>query len=245
MARTPRPAAQPDGTRPPAARRRSHGGRITAAAIGVAGVAALGVGLNHTSRPSASKVCAIASVDAMQSQPLLTSWTAPGTNACKPMQTKAGLTLPDPRCTPGAVNPTLTITVLKNKDFSTGPCVRDKDTSADAKNVTYSWYGIPRPPGNVGQKQVCEKDHLISLELGGADSLANIWPQCGPDQNALNDRYFKRKDLVENYLAAQVRSGAIDLASAQHGIASDWTQYIDKAAEWYKSGAAVTDNDEG
>lgn len=244
MARTPRPAAQSDGLQPPAPRRRSHAGRITGAAIGVAGAATLAVGLVHTSHPNAT-ACAIASIDPMQSQPLLTSWTPPGARACKPMQSAQGFTLPDPRCTPGAVNPTLTLTVLQNKDFSTGPCVRDKDTSPDAKNVTYSWYGIVRPPGNVGQKQVCEKDHLISLELGGADSLANIWPQCGPDQNALNDRYFKRKDLVENYLAAQVRSGAIDLASAQHGIASDWTQYIDKATQWYKSGAAVKDEDEG
>jgi hypothetical protein len=209
----------------------------------VAGATAVGVGLNHSAKPP--QVCAISSVDPMQSQPLLTTWTAPGSKTCKPLTKPDGTQLPDPRCTPGAVNPTLTLSVLKNSDFSTGPCVRDKATSADAKNTTYGWYGIARPPNNVGKTQVCEKDHLISLELGGADTLANIWPQCGPDQNALNDRYFKRKDMVENYLAAQVRAGQIDLSTAQHGIASDWTQYLAPAQAWYQSGQAVKDDDAG
>ena len=243
MARTPRPPVQPEGAAP-ARRQRSNTGRIAAAAIGIASATAVGVGLNHISHPGAAKVCAISSVDPMKSQPLLASWTAPASKACKPL-TKDGLSLPDPRCTPGAVNPTLTISVLKNKDFSTGPCVRDKATSADAKNLTYAWYGIARPPNNTGQNQVCEKDHLISLELGGADTLANIWPQCGPDQTTLNARYFKRKDMVENYLAAQVRSGALTLDQAQHGIASDWTQYVVPAQTWYKNGEAVKDDDEG
>jgi hypothetical protein len=34
---------------------------------------------------------------------------------------------------------------------------------------------------------------------------------------------------VENYLAAQVKSGAMDLAEAQRGISKDWTQYLDAA----------------
>jgi len=48
-------------------------------------------------------------------------------------------------------------------------------------------------------------DHLISLELGGADTLDNIWPQCGPSGVALPQRFFKEKDTVENFLAMQVR----------------------------------------
>ena len=43
---------------------------------------------------------------------------------------------------------------------------------------------------------------------------------------ALNDRYFKQKDLVENYVAAQVRAGAMTLIAAQIGIATDWTKYL-------------------
>jgi hypothetical protein len=70
-------------------------------------------------------------------------------------------------------------------------------------------------------------DHLVPLELGGADGLGNIWPQCGPDDVRLRDRYFKRKDQVENYLAAKVRAGQMSLDEAQRGIAADWTQSLD------------------
>jgi len=72
-------------------------------------------------------------------------------------------------------------------------------------------------------------DHLISLELGGADTLDNIWPQCGPSDVTLPQRFFKEKDTVENFLAMQVRAGRMDLIDAQRGIATDWTQFLDEA----------------
>jgi hypothetical protein len=67
---------------------------------------------------------------------------------------------------------------------------------------------------------------LALLELGGADGLGNIWPQCGPDGVPLDERYFKAKDRVENYLADEVKAGRMSLHDAQRGIASDWTQYL-------------------
>lgn len=140
--------------------------------------------------------------------------------------------VPDPKCTPGAINPTLTTQVLRDPDFRTC-CVRDNATSAAQKTTTYGWYGIPHPSDNTGQNQTCELDHLVSLELGGADTLDNIWPQCGPSGVSLPDRYFKEKDMVENYLAQQVKSGQIDLSVAQKGIASDWTQYLEDAKAYY------------
>ena len=59
--------------------------------------------------------------------------------------------------------------------------------------------------------------------MGGADTIENIWPQCGPADSALRQRYFRQKDVVENYLTAQVKAGNIDLAEAQKQIARDWT----------------------
>src|ERR1035438_10181445 len=53
--------------------------------------------------------------------------------------------------------------------------------------------------------------------------IENIWPQCGPADSALRQRYFRQKDVVENYLTAQVKAGNIDLAEAQKQIARDWT----------------------
>jgi hypothetical protein len=77
---------------------------------------------------------------------------------------------------------------------------------------------------------------LISLEIGGADTLDNIWPQCGPDGAQLNERYFKIKDSVENYLAAEVKAGDISLTCAQQGIATNWPQYISVAQTFFSDG---------
>ena len=71
------------------------------------------------------------------------------------------------------------------------------------------------------------RDHLVPLGIGGADTLDNIGPQCGPAGASLDRRYFKQKDMVENYLAAQVKAGNMNLKDAQQGIATDWTQYLD------------------
>lgn len=142
-----------------------------------------------------------------------------------------GFPLPDPLCTPGAINPTLTVATLKDTHFRTD-CVRDCVTSAETKKAVYRFYNVPKPANNVGQAQTCELDHLVSLEIGGADSLDNIWPQCGPADAVLAQRFFKIKDSVENYLAYRVRTGAIPLAVAQKGIAEDWTQYLAAARKF-------------
>jgi hypothetical protein len=140
-----------------------------------------------------------------------------------------GFPIPDPICTPGAVNPTVAEDVLRNPSFRTA-CVRGHATTEHEKAETYRWYRVAHPGHNTGQNQTCELDHLVSLELGGADTLENIWPQCGPPNVALRQRYFKQKDAVENYLARQVKRGRMNLSEAQKGIATDWTQYLEDAS---------------
>jgi hypothetical protein len=141
---------------------------------------------------------------------------------------RRGYPVPDPRCTPGGIDPSVTADVLRNPAWRTG-CVRNCETSEAEKHITYRWYGLRVPRRNYGDSQVCELDHLVPLELGGADGLGNTWPECGPSAVALDERYFKIKDRVENYLADEVKSGNMSLAAAQLGIASDWTQYLDAA----------------
>lgn len=158
----------------------------------------------------------------------LASVEMPPSKTCKP-HVKKGFTLPDHTCTPGAINPSLTLKVLNDYENFRTSCVRDGATSPTEKNATYTWYVTKHPADNVGKRQTCELDHLISIELGGADTLDNIWPQCGPPGVALVRRYFKQKDRVENWLAHEVRNGRMELKEAQRGIASDWTQYIARA----------------
>lgn len=86
-----------------------------------------------------------------------------------------------------------------------------------------------------------EEDHLISLELGGNPTdPANLWPE--PYNASIADGGAKNKDKVENYLHAQVCSGALTLQEAQQKIVNDWYAV-------YKSmngnlGAATDQNDQ-
>lgn len=147
------------------------------------------------------------------------------------MSSKKGLPIPDPNCTPGAINPSYTLEVLKDPQFTT-KCTRDQGTTAQDKYRAYRWYSMEHPPNNTGDKQICELDHLVPLEIGGSDTLDNIWPQCGPPGVPPDQRYFKLKDTVENYLAFEVLTGKMKLSGAQKGIAEDWTQYLDDARKW-------------
>lgn len=159
-----------------------------------------------------------------------TDWTEPAPDSCT-VKIRNGYPMPDPRCTPGGVNPSITPDVLRDPSWRTRT-VRNCASSEAQKHIAYRWYEIQKPRINSNQNQVCELDHLVPLELGGADGLGNIWPQCGPDAVTLNLRYFKKKDHVENYLAEEVKSGRIPLEAAQKGIAMDWTQYMGQAETW-------------
>lgn len=139
--------------------------------------------------------------------------------------------MPDPKCTPGAVNPTITVQVLKDPSFRTG-CIRNCVTTERDKAATYRLYGVAYPTNNQGPNQVCELDHLVPLALAGADTLDNIWPQCGPNHVPLMKRYFKQKDMVENYLADQVKTGQMNLGKAQTAIATDRTQFLGEATDF-------------
>ena len=188
----------------------------------------------QTTSNSASQVtcntCPVPGIDPKGSTPFANADTSHG---CK-TGTKRGFPTPDPKCTPGAINPTVTLDVLKNPAFRTG-CVRDCATLEADKNATYGLYSIKHPSNNQGTTETCELDHLVSLELGGADTLDNIWPQCGPNQVALAERFFKQKDMVENFLAVRVKTGKMILADVQKGIAADWTQYLAAAKTFCKN----------
>lgn len=162
------------------------------------------------------------------------SWHRPANGDCSTSE-RHGYPVPDPHCTPGGIDPTVTAEVLRNAGWRTG-CIRNCSTSEAEKHVAYRWYGLHTPRKNFGEHQVCELDHLVPLELGGADGLGNVWPQCGPSHTVLKDRYFKVKDRVESYLADEVKAGRMSLETAQRGIASDWTQYLDAANRYCASG---------
>lgn len=62
-----------------------------------------------------------------------------------------------------------------------------------------------------------EVDHLVSLELGGSNSQANLFPEAATPSPGSHE-----KDRLENALHGEVGDGTIKLRRAQRLIASDW-----------------------
>ena len=87
-----------------------------------------------------------------------------------------------------------------------------------AKNQVYESYGLAKCQGYCSGPQGCEIDHLISLELGGANTVDNLWPQpYDGDWNAHD------KDRLENTLHKMVcTEKSISLHDAQQEISTDW-----------------------
>jgi tRNA(Glu) U13 pseudouridine synthase TruD len=69
-----------------------------------------------------------------------------------------------------------------------------------------------------------EVDLLISLELGGSNSIKNLWPESYRT-SPWNARV---KDRLENKLRSLVCSGELDLKTAQQAIASNWIEAYQK-----------------
>jgi hypothetical protein len=116
--------------------------------------------------------------------------------------------LQDAACTPGAIFPNVTKTQVCTPGYASS--VRDVPQSV--KNKVYAAYGITKHlPGQY------EIDHLVSLQLGGSNDIANLWPEAASPTPG-----FHEKDKVENYLNSQICAGKITLQQAQVEIATNW-----------------------
>jgi len=116
--------------------------------------------------------------------------------------------IPNPHLTPGAV-----LTTDRGRICTPGYSKTVRNVPAAEKNAVYREYGITSH--KAGEYEV---DHLISLELGGSNDIANLWPQSYM-ASPLNAHV---KDKLENRLHALVCSGRISIETAQKAIATDW-----------------------
>jgi hypothetical protein len=120
--------------------------------------------------------------------------------------------LPDPRCTPGSIDPVVTQADIRSTICRSGYTKKVRppewQTEAFKYGVAYPHYGTPRSDES-------ELDHLVPLELGGSNDATNLWPEVGkPSGNP--------KDKVEDALNRAVCEGHVTLAAAQDAIAADW-----------------------
>lgn len=123
--------------------------------------------------------------------------------------------LPNPKLTPGRI------------------AQSDKDrggVSVEMEQKVFARYRLP-----WSRRPAYKIDHLIPVELGGADTIDNLWPQrlkarpYGPD----------RKELLAEVLLHRIARKQITLEQAQEQIRSDWIDaFIDHLGMVY-----LKDND--
>lgn len=126
--------------------------------------------------------------------------------------------LPDPVCTPGALNPQVTQSTIGSTICTGGytstirppESITEPEKTASAAAYDYT-----------GSFSTAEYDHLVPLELGGdPNDPANLWvePNDIPGATTVNNS----KDVLENKLNALVCSGQLSLAVAQQAIVTNW-----------------------
>jgi len=117
---------------------------------------------------------------------------------------------PDRRCSPAAYYSKLTKTVICSATFRTSSI---RNVPQSEKYAVEAEYGMAQRLYG----RTLEIDHIISLELGGSNDIANLFPEKASPAPG-----YKTKDRLENKLHDLVCSGQMTLSSARIGIATNW-----------------------
>jgi hypothetical protein len=130
---------------------------------------------------------------------------------------QAYLPLPDPACTPGALNPDVTQSTIGSTICVSGW------TATIRPSTTYTNKLKAQGIIDYGYADTSmsdyEEDHFLPLELGGAPKdPKNLWPE----PHSGNENSYS-KDSVENAVKKAVCAGKTTLAKAQHAMLTDWT----------------------
>jgi hypothetical protein len=87
-----------------------------------------------------------------------------------------------------------------------------RDVPESEKRAVYAEYGIAHhAPYSY------EVDHIVSLELGGSNDIANLYPESYTIAKGA-----RVKDRLENFLHRAVCDGQVQLRTAQRQIAGNW-----------------------
>ena len=117
----------------------------------------------------------------------------------------SGQPLPNSRLTPGEAFASAGPSAFCVSGYTT----KVRHVTDSLRYQVFAEYHIP-----YAQHSAYEVDHLIPLELGGDNSIKNLWPEKGSIPNP--------KDGLENQLHNLVCHGQLSTATAQHAIASNW-----------------------
>ena len=147
----------------------------------------------------------------------------PPAHSCHYRHAANGEPLPDPACTPGAIDPAVTQHDLDSTVCRPGgytDSVRPPESLTEpVKLQLLDAYGVPR--SQAGQYEL---DHLEPLDVGGASDVGNLWPEPNQDAQTQHRSAFVHndKDAIEAKLRDLICSGAVSLGAVQRAMASDW-----------------------
>jgi len=150
--------------------------------------------LARTTRPTARPVAAA---------------THPVQHVASRTRTASGAALPDRHRTPGAVFAGVGAATVCVSGYS----ATVRHVSDSTRRAVFADYGIA-----WSTHASYEVDHLVPLELGGDNEIANLWPE--PQGTSRNG--YPRKDRLENHLHDLVCAGRLSLRTAQRAVATDW-----------------------
>jgi hypothetical protein len=117
---------------------------------------------------------------------------------------------PDRLCSPGAYYSRLTKRVICSSGFRTGTI---RNVPQAEKLRVEREYGMPA----TYYGHTIEIDHIVPLELGGSNAIANLFPE--PGSGAAN---YHVKDALENRAKAEVCDGRLSVRAARRGFARNW-----------------------
>jgi hypothetical protein len=123
------------------------------------------------------------------------------------------VTVPNPNLTPGAT------VLLTQPEICRETRTNNKAVSVALQRRVFDEYGI-----QAAEPRAYEVDYLITPALGGADDIHNLWPESS-SATVWNAQV---KDALEDHLRDLVCDGDLDLATAQHEIASNWIEAYKK-----------------
>jgi hypothetical protein len=131
----------------------------------------------------------------------------------RPPRSSMSVTVPNPRFTPGAT------VLLSQREICREASVNNKAVPVALQRRVFDEYGI-----RAAEPRAYEVDYLITPALGGADDIHNLWPESS-SATVWNAQV---KDELEDHLRNLVCDGQLDLATAQHEIATNWIEAYKK-----------------
>jgi len=153
----------------------------------------------------------------------------PTSGSCQYRAAADGSSLPDPECTPGAIDASVTegnlaSTICDPTGYTSH--VRPPESLTEPfKYASMSAYGVDAPAGRY------ELDHLVALEIGGSSDTRNLWPEYDdhPSPGVANSKDVVEAEMHDLVCNAVHGRAYLPLSVAQVLMASDWTTSVEKA----------------